>query len=132
MLRATEAIAWTSIFPYVYFMIKSFDEVPAGRIPFYAGLLIAIFSFAEFLSNMVWSRVSDRIGRKKTLLIGSAGAMVTALWFGCSRSIAYAVASRAFGGLSNPNAGLVQTCAVELTTRDEQRGKLFPPALRIT
>ncbi|KAM7205997.1 protein zinc induced facilitator-LIKE 1 [Rhypophila sp. PSN 637] len=121
LLRATEAIAWTSIFPYMYFMIRSFDEVPTSRIPFYAGLLIAVFTFAEFLSNMVWSRVSDRIGRKKPLLIGSVGGIVTALWFGFSRSITSAVLSRAFGGLSNPNVGLVQTCAVELTTRDEQR-----------
>ncbi|KAK4208113.1 protein zinc induced facilitator-LIKE 1 [Rhypophila decipiens] len=121
MLRATEAIAWTSIFPYVYFMIRSFNEVPTSRITFYAGLLIAVFTFAEFLSNMVWSRVSDRIGRKKTLLIGSVGGIITALWFGFSRSITSAVLSRAFGGLSNPNVGLVQTCAVELTTRDEQR-----------
>jgi len=122
MLRATEAIAWTSIFPYVYFMIRSFNEVPLSNITFYAGLLIAVFTFAEFLSNMVWSRVSDRMGRKKTLLVGSACGLITALWFGFSRSIASAVASRAFGGLSNPNVGLVQTCAVELTTKDEQRG----------
>ncbi|KAM7215759.1 protein zinc induced facilitator-LIKE 1 [Rhypophila decipiens] len=115
MLRATEAIAWTSIFPYVYFMIRSFDEVPTSRITFYAGFLIAVFTFAEFLSNMVWSR--------KTLLIGSVGGIITALWFGLSRSITSAVLSRAFGGLSNPNVGLVQTCAVELTTRDEQRGR---------
>lgn len=61
-LRATKAIAWTSIFPYVYFMIGSFNEVPDAQISFYADLLIAIFTFSEFLSGMIWSRVSDKIG----------------------------------------------------------------------
>lgn len=56
-LRATKAIAWTSIFPYVYFMIGSFNEVPDAQISFYAGLLIAIFTFSEFLSGMIWSSV---------------------------------------------------------------------------
>ncbi|KAK4203399.1 putative permease [Triangularia verruculosa] len=121
LLRATEAIAWTSIFPYVYFMIRSFNDVPESKITFYAGLLIAIFTFAEFLSGMVWSRLSDRIGRKKCLLIGSLCGMITSLWLGLSDSIGHAAASRAFGGLLNPNTGLVPTCTVELARKEEQR-----------
>ncbi|KAK0666751.1 putative permease [Cercophora samala] len=121
LLRATEAIAWTSIFPYVYFMIRSFNEVPESRITFYAGLLIAVFTFSEFLSGMVWSRISDKIGRKRCLLIGSVCGMMTSLWLGLSRSIAHAAASRAFGGLLNPNTGLVPTCTVELARKEEQR-----------
>ncbi|KAI1314237.1 major facilitator superfamily domain-containing protein [Xylaria venustula] len=122
-LRATEAIAWTSIFPYVYFMIQSFDEVDESTIPFYAGLLIAVFTFCEFLSGIIWARVSDHIGRKATLLIGSIFSIITTLVFGTSRSLTQAVIARAFGGLLNPNVGVVQTCVVEVTTNKDQRTK---------
>ncbi|KAI1408632.1 hypothetical protein F5Y13DRAFT_171995 [Hypoxylon sp. FL1857] len=72
---------------------------------------------------MVWAKVSDRIGRKRALLIGSACGMLTALALGLSRNLTLAIASRAFGGLSNPNVGLVQTCVVELAQRKEQQAK---------
>ncbi|KAK4154548.1 protein zinc induced facilitator-LIKE 1 [Chaetomidium leptoderma] len=119
LIRATEAIAWTSIFPYTYFMIQSF-EVSEHDIAFYSGALIAVFTFGEFLTGVVWARVSDKIGRKPTVLVGIFCGLVTALTLGLSQSVAVAIASRAFGGLFNPNVGLVQTCTGELA-RIEQR-----------
>jgi len=120
MIRATEAIAWTSIFPYAYYMIQSFGEVPDKDIVFYAGLLVATFTFCEFLSAMVWARVSDHIGRKPTLIIGCLCGAAASLTLGFSRSISMAVASRAFGGLCNPNVSLVQTCTGEIARKDQQ------------
>ena len=62
MIQATEAIAWTSILPYPYWMVQSFEEVPDRDIAFYAGLLAATFTFCKFTGAMVWAEVSDRIG----------------------------------------------------------------------
>ncbi|KAK3305581.1 major facilitator superfamily domain-containing protein [Chaetomium strumarium] len=105
LVRATEAIAWSSIFPYAYYMIESF-EVLEHDIAFYAGALVGVFTFGEFLTNIVWARVSDHIGRKPTLMIGTLCSLIAALSLGLSRSVAMAIASCAFGGLFNPNVGL--------------------------
>jgi MFS family permease len=123
LIRATEAIAWTSIFPYAYNMVQSF-QVPEHDIAFYSGALVAVFTFGEFLTGIVWARVSDSIGRKPTLMIGTFCGLVAALSLGLSRSVAVAITSRAFGGLFNPNVGLVQTCTGELA-RKEQQAKAF-------
>ena len=120
MIRATQAIAWTNIFPYAYYMIQSFGEVPDQDIAFYAGLLVATFTFCEFLSAMVWARVSHRIGRKPTSLIGCVCGAVASLTLGLSSSISMAVASRAFGGLCNSNVSLVQTCTGKIANKDQQ------------
>ncbi|KAI1259685.1 major facilitator superfamily domain-containing protein [Xylariaceae sp. FL1019] len=122
-LRATEAIAWTSIFPYVYLMIESFDGIEKTMIPYYASLLIAVFTFGEFVTSFAWARLSDYIGRKPTLLIGCVCSIISALVFGTSHSMLQAIFARAFGGLSNPNGSLVQTCVVELADNKEQRTK---------
>ncbi len=120
LIRATEAVAWTSIFPYAFYMIRSFG-VPEYNVAFYAGALVGVFTFGEFLTGFLWARVSDRIGRKPTLLIGILCGLVAALTLGFARSVGVAITSRALGGLLNPNVGMVQTCAGE-AARSEQRG----------
>lgn len=100
-------------------MIQSF-EVPEQDIAFYAGALVGVFTFGEFLTGIIWARISDRIGRKPTLMIGTCCGLIAALSLGMARSVGVAVASRAFGGLFNPNVGLVQTCTGELARREQQ------------
>ncbi|KAL2131704.1 hypothetical protein VTI74DRAFT_4723 [Chaetomium olivicolor] len=119
LIRATEAVAWSSIFPYAYYMVQSFN-VPELDIAFYAGSLVAVFTFGEFLTGFVWARVSDRVGRKPTLMLGIACALASALSFGLSKSVGVAIATRAFWGMSNPNVGLVPTCTGELASKEQQ------------
>lgn len=92
-------------------------KLPSTPVP-----LVALFTFGEFLTGVVWARVSDKIGRKPTMLMGIFCGFVTALTLGLSRSVGVAMASRAFGGLFNPNVGLVQTSTGELASK-EQRGE---------
>jgi len=113
LIRATEAIAWTSIVPYAFYMIRSFG-VAEHEVAFYAGALVGVFTFGEFLTGFLWARVSDKIGRKPTLLIGILCGLVAALVLGVARSVGVAIASRALGGILNPNVGMVQTCVGEV------------------
>jgi hypothetical protein len=47
-------------------MIQSF-EVAEHDIAFYSGVLIAVFTFGEFLTSVIWAWVSDKVGWKPTL-----------------------------------------------------------------
>ena len=67
-----------------------------------------------------WAKISDGIGRKPTLLIGSVGAVFSALLFGFSTSLPWAVGARICAGLLNPNLGVVQTFVGELVRKEEQ------------
>jgi MFS family permease len=78
-LRTTDAIAWNKISPYVYFMIKSSGQVDESQIPFWAGVLISVFTFCEFLTGTIWASISDKIGRRRTLLIGSSCGALAAI-----------------------------------------------------
>lgn len=120
LIQATEAIAWTSIFPYSYAMMQSF-HLPEHDIAFYSGALVAVFTAGKFLTAVLWARLSDKIGRKPTLLAGVFCGFITTLALGLSPSVAVAIASRAFGGLFNPNVGLVQTCTRELAGEEQRR-----------
>src|ERR1700721_3897424 len=102
MFRFSEALAWTTIFPYVFFMMQSFlAENPKrdANAAAYASLTVALFTFGEFLMGIFWAKVSDRLGKKPTLIIGVVGGSISALAFGCSTSLWTALTARAFGGL---------------------------------
>lgn len=88
----------------------------------HAGLLVASFTFGEFVTGILWGKVSTSIGRKPTLLLGVFGGMVATILFGMSKSVPFAVAARLFGGLINPNTGVVQTVVAEVVQRKEQQG----------
>jgi MFS family permease len=88
----------------------------------YASLTVALFTFGEFLMGIVWAKVSDRLGRKPTLILGAVGGSISALAFGYSTSLWMALTARAFGGLVNPNVGVISACVGELVKRKEYQG----------
>lgn len=91
-----------SIFPYIYYMIKSFNITSDDRqIAMYAGMVTSAFAFAEFSTGVLWGKLSDRIGRKPVLLTGLAGTGISMLVFGFAPSLPIALLGRALGGVLN-------------------------------
>ena len=125
LFRFSEALAWTTIFPYVFFMMQSFlSDGPKrdAQAAAYASLTVALFTFGEFLMGIAWAKVSDRLGRKPTLIIGVVGGSVSALAFDLSTNLWMALSARLFGGLVNPNVSVVSACVGELVKRKEHYG----------
>lgn len=103
-------------------MVKSLSgpESSKDNIAIYAGLMVSVFTFGEFVGAPLWAKVSDRIGRKPTMLIGSVGAVFSALLFRFSTSIPMGIAARTCAGLLNPNVGVVQTFVGELVSKKQE------------
>ena len=105
-----------SIFPYVYYMIKSFEITSDDQtIALYAGMVTSAFAFAEFLAGVAWGRLSDKFGRKPILLCGLAGTGISMVAFGFSKSLPMALIARALGGLLNGNIGVIKSIMGEMT-----------------
>ena len=78
----------------ILFLIVVIDLVGFGIIipllPFYAefyqatpetvGLIMATYSFTQFLAAPFWGQLSDRIGRKPVLIVSMAGAVGSYIW----------------------------------------------------
>ena len=123
LFRFSEALAWTSIFPYAYYMVQSFNYTNnKDNIAFVSSSFVVAFTFCEFLSSSFWSWASDKLGRKTTLLIGGGCGVTAIIVFGFSTSVWLAIGSRVFGGLTNPNIGVVQTAVGELVESKTHQG----------
>lgn len=125
LIRVSEPIALTSIFPYAWKLVLHFDVGDRSNASFYAGILISTFSLAEALTGMYWGAYSDRIGRKPVLLMGCAGTILSLVIVGLSPNFWVALLGRALGGFLNGNIGVIQTMVGELTVNPKHEPKAF-------
>jgi MFS family permease len=68
----------------------------------------------------MWGYFSDKIGRRKVLLIGTFGTSISCLIFGLSKFYWWALLSRAFFGFVNGNLGVAKTYLREITDETNQ------------
>lgn len=85
------------------------------------GLMIAVFSLAQFLFSPLAGRLSDTVGRKRMIVIGMFIFAASEGLFGIAHSPALMFVSRALGGLSAAMImPAVMAYAADITT-DEER-----------
>ena len=119
------------------FLIVVIDLIGFGIVipllPFYAelfqaspdvvGLLMATYSFTQFLSTPIWGRASDRWGRRPILLLSLAGAVASYTWLAFADSLWMLFAARALGGVMAGNISAAFAYVADITTpRDRAKG----------
>ncbi|KAJ2800860.1 hypothetical protein H4R21_003009 [Coemansia helicoidea] len=120
-----EPINCTLILPFLFRMVEGFDAVASPRdVSVYASILFTSFCVSQALTSMVWGRLSDRIGRRPTVLLALAGDLATFVLFGVSRSFAWALAARAMNGLFSGNTGVVRAIVSEIAD-DSNRPRMM-------
>ena len=125
LVRVAEPIALTSILPYAWKLVVSFNISTESNAPFYAGILIAAFSLAEACSGMFWGGISDRVGRKPVVIFGCFGTLTSLLLVGFAPNFYVALAGRIIGGALNGNIGVVQTMVSELVKKPEHEPRAY-------
>jgi MFS family permease len=69
-------------------MIQRFQVIhKQSDIGFYLGLITSSFLASQTLTNPLWGKYSDFIGRKPIILIGTIGTLIGFLLFGISETI---------------------------------------------
>ncbi|KAL4905295.1 hypothetical protein BDW74DRAFT_153381 [Aspergillus multicolor] len=120
LIALCEQTAFNSISPYLPDMASSFPEVKPGMVGVYVGLIGTAFAVAQLVTNYFWGWLSDRVGRKPVILLGTILTAVCFVAFGFCSTLWQAVAVQALMGIVNGNQGLVSTCLGEITDKSNQ------------
>ncbi|OAA60226.1 major facilitator superfamily transporter [Niveomyces insectorum RCEF 264] len=120
LLSLAEQTALNSISPYLPTMVVSFEGISDADMGFYVGLLASAFALAQLTTNLLWGYLSDAVGRKPIMLLGSSLLMVCFALFGFCTSFAQVLVLHVAMGLLNGNAAVVPTCLGEVTDRTNQ------------
>ena len=105
------------IIPILPFYIESFGA--SGRA---LGGLMATYGLMQFLFAPVWGQISDRVGRKKILLVGVFGNAIAQLLFGLSTQLWMLFAARALAGLLSSATLPTAMAYISDSTTHERRG----------
>lgn len=96
-----------------------------GASEFMYGLLVAVYSFMQFLMAPLWGRFSDRVGRRPVFLVGTLATSVAFLLFGFVNNLLMLFLIRALQGFSTAATLTVANAYIADVTPPKERGKQF-------
>ncbi|HJO70091.1 MAG TPA: MFS transporter [Rhodospirillales bacterium] len=105
-----DLIGFGIIIPLLPFYGEHFHAEPDT-----VALLMASYSFTQFLSAPLWGGLSDRIGRRPVLLMSLAGATVSYIWLGMADSLWMLFAARSLGGAMAGNIAAAFAYVADVT-----------------
>ncbi|KAM0877387.1 hypothetical protein ACQ4PT_035521 [Festuca glaucescens] len=115
MICLTTAIPISSLFPFLYFMIRDLHIAERTEdIGFYAGFVGAAFMFGRCLTSTIWGIAADRIGRKPVVIFGVFSVVIFNALFGLSVTYWMAIATRFLLGALNGLLGPMKAYAIEV------------------
>lgn len=120
VLSFAEQTALNSISPYLPSMILSFPEIKPEQVGLYVGLVASAFALAQLSTNFLWGYLSDRIGRKPVLVLGTTLLAVCFVLFGFCKTYWQVIAVQIAMGMLNGNAAVVPTALGDLTDKSNQ------------
>ena len=106
-----DLVGFGLIIPLLPFYGEHFHATPAT-----VGLLMAIYSLAQFIAAPMWGRLSDRVGRKPVLALSLAGATLSYLWLAFAHDLWMLFAARALGGFMAGNIATAFAYVADVTT----------------
>ena len=86
----------------------------------FGGILGSLYGFLQFLCAPVWGALSDRIGRRRVLLITVAGTAFSYLLWIFSGSFLLFVGARLIGGGFAGNLSVATAAVADVTTREHR------------
>ncbi|KAF8274736.1 MFS general substrate transporter [Lactarius quietus] len=119
VLQLAEPLTSQVIYPFAPEFVRNvgITHGDESRVGYYVGLLQSIFFAAQALTVLLWSRLSDVVGRKPILLTGLFGLSLSMYSFGLSTSYWGAVFRhvRSLHGALNGNSGIMKSIVAEIT-----------------
>lgn len=117
VLQLAEPLTSQVIYPFAPEFVRNvgITHGDESRVGYYVGLLQSIFFASQALTILLWSRLSDVVGRKPIILTGLFGLSLSMYGFGLSTSYWGAVFSRSINGALNGNSGIMKSIVAEIT-----------------
>ncbi|XP_026414233.1 protein ZINC INDUCED FACILITATOR-LIKE 1-like [Papaver somniferum] len=115
------ALPISSLFPFLYFMIRDFHIAKRVEdIGYYAGYVGSAYMFGRALTSYFWGVFADRYGRKPVIVFGTMIVLIFNTLFGLSTNFWMAISMRFLLGCLNGLLGPIKAYAIEVCRHEHQ------------
>ena|SRR5215469_934863 len=114
-----DILGFSILIPILPYFVKNF-----GASDLTVGLLFSTFAACQFVAGPIWGNVSDRIGRKRVLIISQIGATIGWTMLAYASSLPLVFAARVIEGLSGGNISVTQAYVADLV-EPKDRARAF-------
>jgi DHA1 family tetracycline resistance protein-like MFS transporter len=110
-----DILGFSILIPILPYYVKHF-----GASTISVGLLFGTFALCQFLAGPLWGNVSDRIGRKKVLIISQIGATFGWAGLAFAPSLPWVFLARIVEGVSGGNISVTQAYVADRVDPNER------------
>jgi len=114
-----DILGFSILLPILPYFVKSF-----GASDIVVGLLFSTFAACQFIAGPLWGNISDRIGRKRVLIVSQIGATIGWFMLAFAHTIGMVFIARIVEGVSGGNLSVTQAYVADLV-EPRQRGRAF-------
>ncbi|KAI1309173.1 MFS general substrate transporter [Xylaria venustula] len=134
LCRLSEPLSNVCLLPYIFYLVRSVlptseddnsKDKPAARISEYSGVLVAAFPLAQCIVSLPWGRLSDKHGRRFSIIGGLFISVIANIGFGISQSFGALLFWRILAGLANGNVSIMRTVTAEVVIERKYQTKAF-------
>jgi MFS transporter, DHA1 family, tetracycline resistance protein len=113
-----DLVGFGIIIPLNPYLAKSF-----GASPFEVGLLMSVYSLAQFVFSPIWGQLSDKYGRRPIILVSLVGAGLSHIGFAFGTSLPALILARTLAGMFGGNISTAMAYIADITPeKDRSKG----------
>lgn len=119
LIVLVDVLGMTIILPLLPFYSESL-----GATPFTVGMIVAVYGFCQFIAGPILGQASDKVGRKKILVLSQIGTCAGFIMLAFSNSLFLIFLARIIDGLTAGNISVAQAYVADVT-EPKDRTKAF-------
>jgi DHA1 family tetracycline resistance protein-like MFS transporter len=119
LIVLVDVLGMTIILPLLPFYSESL-----GATPFVVGMIVAVYGLCQFIAGPILGQASDKIGRKKILVLSQVGTFLGFILLGLSNTLFLIFLARIIDGLTAGNISVAQAYISDVTA-PKDRTKAF-------
>ncbi len=117
-----DMLGFTIVIPFLTYFVQDLASGQGindvGSRDFWVGVVIAVYSLAQFLFTPILGSISDRLGRRPVIMFGLVSNSIFFIVFGLSSSLEMAITARFLAGAGNGNIAVARAYIGDISTYD--------------
>ena len=123
-----DLIGFTLVIPFLTYFVQDlatgdgFTEI--GERDLWVGIMLAAYTFGQFLFTPILGSLSDRMGRRPIIMFGLISNTIFFIAFGLSGSLWFALIVRFLAGAGNGNIAVARAYIGDISTPAQLKGRM--------